>query len=187
MVILLSEKKTKKTESNAEKKIIAPAKPKKRPPSMIEPARSPDIWMEFDRAFERFRRDFESALWPHEKTLRHELPNISDMETTIPYIDLEDKGDKFILSAETPGFKKEEIDINICGNSVEISGCKEMNTDEKNKDYVRKERMSESFFRTMTLPEEIKYEEVSADLKDGVLEIVLPKKNPKKRKKVQIK
>jgi HSP20 family molecular chaperone IbpA len=45
----------------------------------------------------------------------------------------------------------------------------------------------EPFYRMMTLPEEIKYEEVSADLKDGVLEIVLPKKNPKQRKKIQIK
>jgi len=176
----------KKTETKPEKKMIMPAKPKKRPPSMIEPARSPDIWMEFDKAFERFRRDFESVLWPHERTLGHELPSLADMETTIPYIDLEDKGDRFILSAEAPGFKKDEIDINICGNAVEISGCKETTTDEKNKDYVRKERMSESFYRTMTLPEEIKYEEVSADLKDGVLEIVLPKKNPKQRKKVQI-
>ena len=57
---------------------------------------------------------------------------------------------------KTLGFKKEEIDISICGNSVEISGCKEMSTDEKNKDYVRKERMSESFYRTMTMPEENK-------------------------------
>jgi HSP20 family protein len=177
----------KKTEAPSEKKMIMPAKPKKRPPSMIEPARSPDLWMEFDKAFKRFRRDFESALWPHERELGHDLPSLADMETTIPYINLEDKGDRFILSAGTPGFKKDEIDINICGNAVEISGCKEMNTDEENKDYVRKERMSESFYRTMTLPEEIKYEEVSADLKDGVLEIILPKKNPKQRKKIQLK
>jgi HSP20 family protein len=177
----LSEKK--KTETKSAKKMIAHAKPKKRPPSMIEPARSSDIWMEFDKAFERFRRDFESALWPYERVSGHELPSLADMETTIPYVDLEDKGDRFILSAETPGFKKDEIDINICGNAVEISGCKETTIDEKEKDYVRKERMSESFYRTMTLPEEVKYEEVSADLKDGVLEIILPKKNPKQRKK----
>ena len=77
----MSEKKMKKTETKPEKKMIMPAKPKKRPPSMIEPARSPDIWMEFDKAFERFRRDFESALWPHEKTLGHDLPSLADMET----------------------------------------------------------------------------------------------------------
>jgi len=67
------------------------------------------------------------------------------------------------------------------------SGCKEMTTDEKNKNYVRKERMSESFYRTLTLPEEVKYEEVGADLKDGVLEITMPKKNPTQRKKINIK
>lgn len=41
----------KKTETTPEKKMIAPVKTKKRPPSMIEPARSSDIWMEFDKAF----------------------------------------------------------------------------------------------------------------------------------------
>jgi HSP20 family protein len=182
----LSEKKIKKTEANSEKKMM-PATAKKRPPSMIEPVRPSDVWMEFDKAFERFRRDFQSALRPHEIALRHELPSLSEMETTIPYIDLEDKGDKFVLSAEAPGFKKDEIDINICGNSVEISGCKEETMDEKHRNYVRKERMSESFYRTLTLPEEVKYEEVSAELKDGVLEVVLPKKNPKQRKKIQLK
>ena len=183
----MSEKKMKKDEAASKKNMVMPSKQRKRPPSMIKPARSSDIWMEFDRAFERFRRDFESVLWPRERELGQRLPSLSDMDTTSPYVDLEDKGDRFILSAEAPGFKKNEIDINICGNSVEISGCKEMTTDEKDKNYVRKERMSESFYRTMTLPEDIKYEEVAADLKDGVLEIVLPKKNPKQRKKIQIK
>jgi len=183
----LSEKKMKKEIATSEKKIIAPAKPKKRPQSIIESRRKSEIWTDFDRAFERFRRDFQSILLPHELVLGHGLPSLADMETDIPYIDLEDKGNSFILTAEAPGFKKDEIDINICGNSVEISGCKETKTDEKNKDYVRKERMSESFYRTMTLPEEVKYEEVSADLKDGVLEIMLPKKNPKPRKKIAIK
>jgi HSP20 family protein len=176
-----------KKEAAPEKNPIVPARTRKRPASMIEPRRESDIWMDFDRAFERFRRDFERTLWPHEHVMEQRLPTLADMETTIPYIDLEDKGNHFVLSAEAPGFKKDEIDINICGNSVEISGCKEATVDETKKSYVRKERMSESFYRTVTLPEEIKYEEVSADLKDGVLEIVLPKKNPKQRKKVNIK
>ncbi len=167
--------------------MIMPAKPKSRPPSMIEPMRPLDLGMDFDKAFERFRRDFENVLRPYERSLGHELPTLPEMETSIPYVDVEDKGDQFILSAETPGFKKDDIDISICGNSVEISGCKEETIDEKKKNYVRKERISESFYRTLTLPEEIKFEEVSADLKDGVLEITLPKKNPKQRRKIQIK
>ena len=183
----LAEKKQKKPEAAPEKKAIAPAKAKKRPPSMIEPYKSPDLWMDFDRAFERFRRDFESILWPHEGILGHEFPSIPEMPNNIPAVDVEDKGDRFILTAEVPGFKKEEIDINICGNSVEISGCKEARAEEKKKDYVRQERTSESFYRTATMPEAIKYEEVSADLKDGLLEIVLPKKTPTQRKRINIK
>ncbi len=183
----MSEKKVKKTAADSEKKMIMPAKQKQRPSSMIEPTRTSDVWLDFDKAFERFRRDFENALRPYERAMGRELTKLSELETSIPYIDLEDKGDRLVLSAEAPGFKKEEIDINICGSSVEITGCKEETNDEKSKSYVRKERMSESFYRTLTLPEEIKYEEVSADLKDGVLEITLPKKNPKQRKKIQIK
>jgi HSP20 family molecular chaperone IbpA len=142
-VVTLSEKKMKKEEAAPQKNPIMPARAKKRPPSMIEPRRESDIWMDFDRAFERFRRDFERTLWPHEHSLMERLPNMMDMETSVPYIDLEDKGDRFILSAEAPGFKKDEIDINICGTSVEISGCKEVTTDETKKSYIRKERMSE--------------------------------------------
>jgi HSP20 family protein len=150
---------------------------------MIEPSGPSDIWMEFDRAFERFRRDFESILWPRES----EAPSMGPLETKIPSVDIEDKDDKFIMTAEVPGFKKDEIEINICGNSVEISGTKETKRDEKGKDYIRQERTEESFYRTVTLPEEIKFEEVSADLKDGLLEIVLPKKSPKQRRRIAIK
>ncbi len=177
----------KKEAVTPQKNPIVSVKPKRRPQSMIEPRRESEIWMDFDRAFKRFRRDFERTLWPHEHSWTEAMPSMMDMETSIPYIDLEDKGEYFVLSAEAPGFKKDEIDINICGNSVEISGCKESKIDEKNKTYVRKERMSESFYRTLSLPEEIKYEEVSADLKDGILEIMLPKKNPVQRKKIRIK
>ena len=104
----MSEKKKKKTETSAEKKMIEPAKPKKRPPSMIEPLRSSDIWMEFDKAFERFRRDFENVLLPPEHALGYGFSNLADMENNIPPNDLEGKRDKFIFPPEAPGFKKKE-------------------------------------------------------------------------------
>ena len=68
---------------------------------MLEPYTSSDLWMEFDRAFERFRRDFEDLLWPSE------LPMMREMETNMPAVDLEDKGDKYVMSAEVPGFKND--------------------------------------------------------------------------------
>jgi HSP20 family protein len=182
-VNILAEKKQKKPVAKVEKKPIVSAKPQRRSPSMIEPYKPADVWMEFDRVFERFRRDFESILWPQERG----FPSMGELETKIPSVDLEDKGDKFIMTAEVPGFKKDEVEISICGDLVEISGNKDTKKDEKTKAYVKQERSSESFYRAMTLPEEVKFEEVSADLKDGLLEITLPKKNPKPRKKINIK
>ena len=181
MVSFLPEKKSAKAEKIPEKKKLAPVKQKKRPASMIEPYRPSDLWTNFDRAFERFRRDFEDILWPSER-----FP-MGELEARMPTVDLEDKGDKFVMTAEVPGFKKDDVEISICGATVEISGCKEQKSDEKTKEYVRRERSSESFYRKMTLPEEVKFEEVSADIKDGLLEIILPKKAPKTKKKIQIK
>ena len=148
---------------------------------MLEPYTSSDLWMEFDRAFERFRRDFEDLLWPSE------LPMMREMETRMPAVDLEDKGDKYVMSAEVPGFKNDEIEINVWDNAVEISGCRETEQDKESKGYVRKERSSESFYRRMDLPEEVKVDDAEANLKNGILELVLPKKVPKKAKKVSIK
>ena len=91
------------------------------------------------------------------------------------------------MSAEVPGFQNDEIEINVWDSSVEISGCREMTQDEESKGYVRKERSSESFYRRMDLPEEVKVENAEANLKNGILELVLPKKEPKKKKKVSIK
>ena len=63
---------------------------------MLEPYKSSDLWMDFDRAFDRFRRDFENLLWPSE------LPMMREMETTMPAVDLEDKGDKYVLPLSFP-------------------------------------------------------------------------------------
>ena len=178
---LLSEKKH-AAGKVSEEKAGSPAKQKKRQSSMLEPYGPSDLWINFDRALERFRRDFEDILWPSEH-----FPMMRELEARLPTVDLEDKGDRFIMTAEVPGFKKDEIDICICGDTVEISGRKEQKKDEKTKEYVRRERSSESFYRKMTLPEDVRFEEVSADLKDGLLEIVLPKKEQKPRKKIPIK
>jgi len=66
LVSFLPEKKRAKAKKITEKKKTAPVKQRKRPASMLEPYRPSDLWINFDRAFERFRRDFEDILWPSE-------------------------------------------------------------------------------------------------------------------------
>jgi len=102
-------------------------------------------------------------------------------------IDLEDRGKDFVLKAEMPGFKKEEIEIEVQEDSVEITGRVGWKYDKKAKGYVCKERACESFNRIVQLPEEVNTDAVTANLADGVLEIVLPKKSPKKTRKITLK
>ena len=181
-MIFLSEKK----EQPSKKKEIAPAKRGRGSESAIVPYSPPGLRTEFDRTFERFRRDFEDLLWPSERFFGR-LPMMRELQTEMPTLDLEDRGKDFLLTAEIPGFKKEEIEIQVQDDTVEIRGNRRTSQDEKVKGYVRKERSSEQFYRRVRLPEQIKADSSQATLKDGLLELVLPKKTQKPKKKVNIK
>ncbi len=145
------------------------------------------MWRNFDRMFDRFSRDFGGFTLPSERLLDREFPVISQMRTRMPYVDLEDRGNDYLLTAEMPGFKKDDVEINVTDNSVEISASAKWKYDDKAKNYVRRERASESFYRRIEVPEPIKADMVEASIKEGVLEVTLPKKVPKQKKKIQVK
>lgn len=182
-------KKKKTAEGEAKKTEVAittkkaPASKSKKKPTALAPAAPLDLWRAFDDVFERFRSDFEGLLFPSywDRDLAL-LP-----ETRVPAVDLEDREKDYLLKAEMPGFKKEDIEIEVKEDSVEVTGRAGWKYDKKEKAYLCKERACESFYRMVQLPEEIKVDEVTADLADGVLEITLPKKAPKKKRKVAIK
>jgi HSP20 family protein len=175
-------KETKKTEVSVTTKKIPASKSKEKTVALV-PASSQELWTAFDEAFDRFRSDFEDLLFPSywDRALSL-LP-----ETRVPAIDLEDREKDYLLKAEMPGFKKEDIEIEVKEDSVEITGTAGWKYDKKEQAYICKERACESFYRIVELPEEIKVDDVTADLSDGVLEITLPKKAPKEKRKVSIK
>jgi len=171
---------TSETKVPVEKKKTIVAR-KKENPFVVAPVQS-DLWRAFDDIFETFRQDFEDLLFPSPLTRAYPmLP-----ENRVPLIDLEDRGEDYMLKAEMPGFKKEDIEIEVQEDSVEITGRVGWKYDKKAKGYICKERACESFYRIVQLPEEIKTDDVKANLTDGVLEIELPKKAPKKGRKVSI-
>ena len=108
-------------------------------------------------------------------------------ETRVPAVDLEDREMDYLLRAEMPGFKKEDIEIEVKDDSVEISGKVGWKYDKKEQAYICRERACQSFYRMVELPEEIKADEVAANLSEGVLEVTLPKKAPKQKRKVAVK
>jgi HSP20 family protein len=176
------EETSKETEVPVEKKKKSIVARKKESPFVVAPIGS-ELWRAFDDIFESFRSDFEELLFPSPWTSTYPV----FPEIRVPLIDLEDRGKDYILKAEMPGFKKEEIEIEVQEDSVEITGRVGWKYDKKAKGYVCKERACESFNRIVQLPEEIKTDAVTANLADGVLEIVLPKKSPKKTPKITLK
>ena len=178
-----AEKEAKKTEvAVTAKKAPASRKPKKKA-TALAPAAPQDLWRAFDDTFDRFRSDFEDLLFPSywDRALAL-LP-----ETRVPTVDLEDREKDYLLKAEMPGVKKEDIAVEVKDDSVEITGIAGWKYDKKEQAYICKERACESFYRMVQLPEEIKVDHVTANLSDGVLEITLPKKAPKQKRKVTIK
>jgi HSP20 family protein len=173
---------SKKTElAITKKKPSAISRPSKKPTALASTAPS-DLYQAFDDTFERFRNDFEDLLFPSTWASTFSLLP----ETRVPAMDLEDHGKEFVLKAEMPGFKKENIEIDVQDNAVAITGEVGWKYDRKEHEYLCKERACKTFYRTVDLPEEVKVDGVTANLTEGVLEITLPKKLPKQKRKVKV-
>lgn len=157
--------------------------PKKESPFLITPIVPSDLWHSFDDVFSRFRSDFEDLFFPSPWTSI--FPTITTIRT--PLVDLEDQGKNFLLTAEMPGFKKEDIKIDVKEDSISVSAEVGWSYDKEEQEYICKERECKSFYRSIQLPDEVNVEKVTAELSEGVLEINLPKKKPKKTRKVTIK
>ncbi len=155
--------------------------------------RKPSFPRAFDDIFENFRRDMEDAfLFPRWPALgKWRVPDIeTEMETRWPLCDMEDKGDRYEISLETPGVPKEKITIKAGTNHIDISGEQEKKTEDKGKNYLYKERSYSSLSRRISTPEEVIPSKIDAKMENGVLHIQVPKKTPTKKEdetKVQIK
>ena len=155
-----------------------------------EITRRPSYPRAFDDIFESFRRDMEDAFFPSRwPTWR--LPFIgTDIETRFPLCDMEDMGDKYEISLETPGIPKEKITIKAGTDHIDISGEQEKKTEDKGKNYLYKERSYSSLSRRISIPEEIIPSKIDAKMENGILHIQVPKKTPVKKEdetKVEIK
>lgn len=99
----------------------------------------------------------------------------------IPAVNITEQKDDYLVSLAAPGMKKEDFKIDVDGNMLTISAEKEESKEEKDKKFTRKEFNYSSFSRTFTLPEEILKEKIEAKYEDGVLRIVLPRKEEAKK------
>ena len=99
--------------------------------------------------------------------------NLSDSFS--PKIDISEEKDKINVLAEIPGVKKDNIKITLQDNILTIEGEKKKETEEKDKNFYRSERVFGSFKRSFTLPVEVDSEKVEAKFEEGMLKISLKK------------
>ncbi len=104
-----------------------------------------------------------------------------------PAVDIAETENDFVVKAEVPGCKAEDIDISVHGNRLTISGEKKTEEEKREKGYYHSERSYGSFRRELNLSSDVDPDKIEAACKDGVLTITLPKSEKAKPIKVKVK
>lgn len=155
----------------------------------------PSIWQDFDRSFSNFGREFDRPLETFRPLLRQleefmrDMPSAEGWEalrTVEPFCDVKEQADHYLLSFDMPGLEKDNINVEVEGNRLIVSGERKQEREEKGGRTRLLERQFRRYERTLTLPTDVKAEGVEATYQNGVLAVALPKSPDVKRQKVSI-
>ncbi|HVT35219.1 MAG TPA: Hsp20/alpha crystallin family protein [Nevskiaceae bacterium] len=130
-----------------------------------------DLLNEFNRYFERASGDASSgatADWA-------------------PAVDIEEYADKFVLYADVPGVDPASIELTLENGVLSVTGSRERRVEQAGVEKSRVERATGRFFRRFALPDTVDSDSVSASNKNGVLEIVIPKRAQAQARKIAVK
>jgi HSP20 family protein len=101
-------------------------------------------------------------------------------------VDISETENEIIVRADLPGFSKDEVSVNATENTLTIEAKHKEEKKERGEKYYTVERKFGSFRRVISLPVEVEPEKAKARMKDGVLEVILPKKEKKKGKEIKV-
>ena len=136
------------------------------------------------RELEEMRNRFFPMLGRRWPMLRTEPEEWFTPTEWMPPVDIEEDDREYLLKAELPGMKKEDVKLKVEGGTLSISGERK---EEKDKKHHRIERSYGVFQRSFTLPEGTLPEKISAEFKDGVVLVHLPKDEKAKPKAIEVK
>jgi len=118
--------------------------------------------------------------------VRRERDEELSLGAWIPPVDIEEDQEKLALTAELPGFKENDIDIQVEGGVLTIRGERKFEDKQDGKNFHRVERSYGQFVRSFTLPNNVDRDNVKATFKDGLLSIELPKREEAKPRQIKI-
>lgn len=164
------------TAKKSEVEVVKGSEPKKMPSRALLP------FEDMERMFD----DFFGRGWPRRWRFGR-MPELSTaLEERLPKLDVVDRDDEVLVRAEVPGVNKEDLEVSINGDLFTIKGKTRHETKEEKGDYYRCEVSQGSFSRTVTLPAPVDEGKASAQLKDGMLEVSLPKIESSKKRAIKI-
>jgi HSP20 family protein len=127
-------------------------------------------------------RDMLDIRWPFGPRVARTIAELQE-----PAIDMFERNGNLVVKAEMPGIEPEKIEVTVAAGELRISGERSEEKEVKEEDYYRAERRYGRVFRSVTLPEGCDAAAVTATSKDGVVEIVIPRKAAEATKKVEVK
>jgi len=130
---------------------------------------------EFDRLFDQLT---SSGIFP--------TPKVFHAMWT-PSVDFSEDEKEYIVRLEAPGIPKEDLEVNLEGQTLTLSGRREFAKEEKTEEYFWQEREQGRFVRAIQLPGAVDQAKVAASYQDGVMTIRLPKTEPSAKTRVAIK
>jgi HSP20 family protein len=104
-----------------------------------------------------------------------------------PAVDVAETPDEYVVKAELPAVRKEDVKVSVEGGVLRIAGEREQEKEEQSQRFHRVERVYGSFMRSFGLPDSVDEAKLNAEFKDGLLTVHLPKAKPSKPRSVDIK
>ncbi|MDG5777076.1 archaeal heat shock protein Hsp14 [Haloarculaceae archaeon H-GB11] len=138
---------------------------------------------EMERLFERMSRQFEEA--SHKLESESPLGGLASGGESMA-IDLVEHDDEFVVTADLPGFEREDVEIRMTDHTLRIDASHEESIDEEDEEYIRHERRQQSVRRSIRLPGEVDTDNVTATMQNGVLTLTLPRRESEKGHTIEI-
>lgn len=109
-----------------------------------------------------------------------------ELEARVPSLDVIDRDEEIFIRAEVPGLDKKDLDLSLTDNVLSLRGQTRREEKEEKGDYHRREISTSAFSRSVTLPAAVDASKAQASLKDGILEITLPKVEASRRRNIAV-
>jgi len=143
-------------------------------------------WERSFRGFDKLSEQFDRMLstrFPRFETTEENL-TVADW---VPPVDIHETDKEFLVKADIPEVKKEDVKITIEDGVLTLQGERKIEKEEKGKRFHRTERLYGSFYRSFALPNEVDEAKAVAEFKDGMLTLHLPKSERAKPKTIEVK